>query len=117
MSTRYLELAQTGIRLLRSLDPIILQRTYETTLAELLAALEWLQTLTPNPQESLVLSDEDRELSSRLQRKVSEDIAHFAAYLVNGQAKDYPDYTKVVGRIAGLKDSLKHCGELLKDED
>lgn len=108
-----IQLAQTGLRLLRQLDPSVIQRTYETSVAELNQAIEALNSLKP-PNQPILLSDDERPVAEMFYASLSEAIKTHTDYLANGNAKDFADYKRIAGIIAGLRKALDTYTEQLK---
>jgi hypothetical protein len=108
-----IHLAQTGLRLLRQLDPSVIQRTYETSIAELNEAIEALNGFKP-AKGVLVINDEERPIAEKFHIAMVEAIRVQVDYLANGLAKDFADYKRITGVISGLRKAGETYTEQLR---
>jgi hypothetical protein len=108
-----IQLAITGLRLLRSLDPEVIKRTYETTAQELTEAIETIGSIKQIPSP-IILTDEERPVAEMFTASLSEAIRIHTDFLANGNAKDFADYKRIAGIIAGLRKAADTYTEQLR---
>ncbi len=123
--SRHIELALQGLRLLKSLDAPVLERTYRTNVLQLDHAILWLQALkleteavaTDAQSPGINLKSDEPLLAAQFQRELRELLKKDTDYLSKGKAMDYADYKRVVGSISGLQRAMERYGDLLSRAD
>ena len=117
-------LALDALRLLKQQSSMILENGFETSLGEVLDAINFFDSAASSrffsesseprpgtyPPPSLAIAEQ-------FGRAMAQNITVRTEYVASGHAVDWADYKRVTGEIAGLRAALNLYGEIINESE